>query len=159
VDTYNVNLAAVRIPRAKRFTWFLIQFAMFGPLYFLVLLASQWLFHLHREIDLVGMFIKAVIFGIGMSLLSSFRKGGQYQIEIDEEEIRTKNFSSVGWGAARTVRKGEVRTLVESQNGMLISCYSRVGTAFWGGIWVPKQLADYEYLKRIVSNWKASPAA
>jgi hypothetical protein len=159
VDTYSIDLAAVRVPRAKRFTWLLIQFAILVPLYFFVLLASQWLFHLHRETDRVGMIIQSVIFGFCMSLLSSFRKGAQYQIEVDEEAIRTKNFSSNNWLSSRAIRRGEVRTLIERRNGLLVSRHNRVGTFFWGGVWIPKQLADYEYLKRMVSSWRVLPAA
>ena len=39
---------------------------------------------------------------------------------------------------------------------MIVSRYNRVGTFFWGGILIPKNLAYYEYLKRLVSSWKSA---
>ncbi len=91
-----------------------------------------------------------------MSLTFTFRKAVQYQIVVDDEEIRTGNFTSMNWLAARTVRRSEIKTAFEKRSGMIVSRYNRVGTFFWGGILIPKNLAYYEYLKRLVSSWKSA---
>jgi hypothetical protein len=153
VDIYNVDLATARIPRGKRFRNFLAMFAIFGPVYF----AIEWLWPARSGSDrTLEMAVQAVLWGFGMSIMFSFRKGAQYQIIVDEDEISTKNFKFMNRLSSRTIPRSHVRTLIEKRNGLMISRHNRVGAYFWGGIWIPKQLADYEYLKRLVSSWKAA---
>jgi hypothetical protein len=157
VDIYNVDLATARIPRGKRFRRFLAMFAIFGPVYFAIEFAFEWLWPVHRGRDRTfGMAIQAVLWGFAMSITFSFRKGAHYQIIVDEDEISTKNFKSMNRLSSRTIPRSQVRTLIEKRNGLMISRHNRVGAFFWGGIWIPKQLADYEYLKRLVSSWKVA---
>jgi hypothetical protein len=155
VDIYNVNLGVMRIPKRKRLEDFLVLLAICGSTYF----AIEWLWPGHHGKEkFLGMIIQAVLWGLGMSVMFSFKRGAEYQLVVDEdeEEISTKNFKSNSRLFSRTVRRGQIRTVVEKDKGLLISRHSRVGTFFWGGIWIPKQLADYEYLKRLVLSWKVA---
>ena len=155
MDIYNVDLATARISTAKWFARFLALFVQFGLIYFAVMFVLEWFWLRHNGRDTIrGFTFKVFFWALFMSLSFSFRKPGQYQIVVDEAEISTKNFRSMSWLSSRTIRRSEVRTLIERPNGLLISRYNRVGTFFWGGIWIPKQLADYEYLKRLVFSWK-----
>jgi hypothetical protein len=160
VDIYNVNLGVMRISKRNRLGNFLVFLAISAPLYF----AIEWLWPGHHGKDeVLGMEFKAVFWGFGMSVMFSFHRRGlfgsaEYQLVVDEDEgeISTKNFKSNNRLFSRTVRRGQIRTVVEKEKGLLISSHNRVGTFFWGGIWIPRQLADYEYLKRLVLSWKVA---
>jgi hypothetical protein len=155
VDIYNVSMAANRIPKVKRLGSFVALFAIYVPAYFVVELATHWLWPGHRRSDTASrMVVTAVVWGLLMTIALSFRKAAEYQIIVDDDEISTKNFNSRNRLYSRRVHRGQVRTLIEKRQGLLISRHNRIGTFFWGGLWVPKQLADYEYLKRLVSGWK-----
>ena len=104
------------------------------------------------------MLVQATLWASFMTIAFTFLKVGHYQILVDDEEMST-NFKSRNHLFSRTVRRGEVKTLIQRRHGLLISEHNRIGTYFWGGVWVPKELADYEYLKRLAMSWKASPAA
>ncbi len=99
--------------------------------------------------------IYAIFWAFGMSLFFLFKKANEYQLIVDDEEIRATNFRQNNFLFTRSVRRGEVTTIVEKERGLLISRHGRIGTFWWGGIWIPKQLADYEYLKRLVVSWRA----
>jgi hypothetical protein len=91
--------------------------------------------------------------------LSITNSWANYQIVVEEDEITTRNFNSYNRMFSKTIRRGEIRTVVEKKQGLLISSRGRVATSFLGGIWIPKQLADYEYLKRLILNWRAEESA
>jgi hypothetical protein len=155
VEIYNVNIAANGIPRIKRLIAVVVLFAITVTAYFAVELATRWRWPEHNESDTVSqMFVQAIIWGLLMSIIFSFRKAPKYQIVVDDDEISTKNFDSMNRLYSRSIHRGQVRTLIERKTGLLVSRHNRFGTFLWGGVWVPKQLADYEYLKRLVSEWK-----
>ncbi len=155
MDIYDVDPSAKRIPQVKRITTFLALFAELGLVYFALEFLFEWLWPARHGIERIwGMIVKAVFWAFLLSLTFPFKKLGQYQIVVDEDEISTRSFTAMSWLSSRTIPRSEVRTLVERRNGLLISRYNRIGTFFWGGIWIPKQIADYEYLKRLVSSWR-----
>ena len=126
---------------------------------FAIELGTKWLWPAHGESgSILGMVFTAIFWGLVMSKTFVFRKAASYQILVDEDEISAKNFKSMNWLSSRTIRRLQVRTVIEKREGLIISRYNRVGTFFWGGIWIPKQLADYEYLKRMVTSWRAATA-
>jgi hypothetical protein len=152
VDIYNVNRSVVRVPKRYRLRNFLVLFAIYAPIYFAIL--WLWTGH-HGKNEIVGTVIQSVLWGIGMSMIFSTRAEYQLMVKEDEGEIST-NFKSINRLFSRTVRPGQIRTVVEREKGLLISRHDRVGTFFWGGIWIPRPLADYEHLKRLVLSWKAA---
>jgi len=84
----------------------------------------------------------------------------KYQIVVDDDEITTRNFNSYNWMLCKTIRRREICTVIEKEQGLLISRKGRAATRYlFGGIWIPKHLADYEHLKRLVLSWKAEQAA
>jgi hypothetical protein len=60
----------------------------------------------------------------------------------------------------KTVRKAEVKTVSETRGNTLrggalrISKYGRLGTWFWGCIWIPKALPEYESIKALALSWR-----
>lgn len=130
------------------------MFLLYAVGYFAVEWATHWLWH--RDSDsgsAFGMLVTAILWATIMSTVFSSLKPAEYQIMVDEEQIRTGNFKSWNQLFSRSIHRSEVKTLIERKNGLLISRHNRIGTFLWGGIWIPKQLADYEYLKRMVSGW------
>jgi membrane-bound metal-dependent hydrolase YbcI (DUF457 family) len=154
VDIYNVNIAKTRIPRVQRFGSFLGLFAMYAMCYFAVEWAIHWLWPRDRNsASALGMLVTAVIWATLMSTVFSSLRPVEYQIMVDEDEISTGNFKSWNQLFSRSIHRGEVKTVIERKKGLLISRHNRIGTFLWGGIWIPKQLDDYEYLKRLISGW------
>ena len=158
MNVYNVNSATVRVPRTQRLVSFLILLTLEVSIYFAALLATHWLWHWNPESRTLGLFLQSILFGFVMSIMFYFLRPARYQILVDDEEMST-DFNSRNHLFSRTVRRGEVKTLIQRRHGLLISQHNRIGTYFWGGVWVPKELADYEYLKRLAISWKASSAA
>jgi len=44
---------------------------------------------------------------------------------------------------------------VHRDGGLMLSDRGRFGTFMWGGVWIPRALPEYEYLKRVAEMWKA----
>ncbi len=63
----------------------------------------------------------------------------------------------------RAIRKEQAKTIVETSAGILrapglrISKYGSVGTWFWGCVWIPKAIPEYEYARSLIFNWSAQP--
>jgi hypothetical protein len=164
MDIYNVDLTDMLVARHRRWRMFFILFAVTAPAYFV----AEWLWPAHPEARRIWeMAIIAFFWGLVMSLISSSRKRmlsitrpwRTYQIVVEEDEIKTRNYESWNWMFSRTIRRGEIRTITEKEAGLFISTHDRVGAFLWGGILIPKRLADYEYLRRLLSNWKVEESA
>ena len=111
MDIYDVDLAAKRIPKTKRIVTFLALFAEFGLVYFAIEFLFEWLWPARHGREWIwGMVAKALFWAFFMSLTFSFKKPGQYQIVVDEDEISTRNFKTMSWLSSRTIRRSEVRT-------------------------------------------------
>jgi hypothetical protein len=60
----------------------------------------------------------------------------------------------------RSVRKSEVRTVIESNGNVLrppslrISKYGWFGTFLWGEIWIPKALPECAAIRDLALSWK-----
>jgi hypothetical protein len=158
IEVYDVDLHDTLVTRHKRLRMFFLAFATVTPMHF----ALNWLWPLHGEArEVWDMAIQAILYGLLMSAICSSRKWmlyitkswSKYQIVVADDEIKTRNFESHNRMLSRTIQRGEIRTLIEKEAGLLISSRDRVGTFFFGGIWIPKRLADYEYLRRLLSRW------
>lgn len=164
MEIYNVDLGEALGSKYRRTRMFFIVFACTAPIYF----ALEWLWPRHNPAPHVTeMVIQAIIFSLVMSAalpsrtrwLSITKSWANYQIVVEEDEITTRKFNSYNRMFSKTIRRGEIRTVVEKKQGLLISSRDRVATFVFGGIWIPKQLADYEYLKRLMLNWRAEESA
>jgi hypothetical protein len=62
----------------------------------------------------------------------------------------------------RSIRREEAKMVIETDGGILavpglrISKYGRLGTWFWGCVWIPKTIPDYGYVRDLAFSWKAS---
>ena len=164
MEVYNVDLVEDIASKHRRVRMFFILFACGAPIYF----ALQWFWHSHPRPTVTEMAIQAIFFSLLMSAIQSSRSRwlstskswSKYQIVVDDDEITTRNFNSYNWMLSKTIRRGEIRTVIEKEQGLLISRKGRAATRyFFGGIWIPKHLADYEYLKGLVISWRAEQAA
>jgi len=164
MEIYNVDLTEAIASKHRRVSMFFIMFACTAPTYFVL----EWFWHSHPRPTVTEMAIQAILFSLGMSAIQSSRSywrsasksWSTYQIVVDDDEIATRNFNSFNRLHSKTIRRGEIRTVIEKEQGLLISRRGRAATRyFFGGIWIPKQLADYEYLKRLVLGWSAEQAA
>jgi hypothetical protein len=111
---------------------------------------------------LVNSSIFASLFAVSMTICQAVRtawfrrKERQYELAIEGDEMRSKYLVPFfGHMAGRYVRRGQIRTLIERNRGLTVSKYSRVGTFFLGGVWIPKTLPEYEFLKSLAISWKA----
>ena len=135
---------------------FIKLFILSVPIYFVSSFLVGWVWPASsKRVGVTGIVIQTIFWAFGMSLFSSFKKANEYQLFVDDEEFRQTNFRENNRLFTRSVRRGQIRTVVENERGLLISRHGRIGTFWWGGVWIPKQLADYEYLKRLAGSWQA----
>ena len=164
MEVYNVDLVEDIASKHRRVRIFFTLFASAAPVYF----ALEWFWHSRPKPTVAEMAIQAIFFGLVMSAIQSSRSRwlslskswSKYQIVVDDDEITTRNFNSYNWMLCKTIRRREICTVIEKEQGLLISRKGRAATRYlFGGIWIPKHLADYEHLKRLVLSWKAEQAA
>jgi hypothetical protein len=120
----------------------------------------------HVSYELVYELVRAVFLPFFWSLLMSWyfcsksfllgltKSWKNYQIVIEEDRISTRGFSSQNWMISKSILRDKVRTIIENKKGLLVSDRGRLGTYLFARIWIPNQLPDYEYLKRLVTSWK-----
>jgi hypothetical protein len=155
VPTFTVNPQDLNFPTLP--ARLLLLVGCYAPLYFAI--EYFWRGHGGRTsfIQMVSMaLIQSIFFAISMSFFYKRAHTG-YEISVDDDESRiTRNFRTSNHLSARTVRRGQNRTVIERRQGLLISGRNKIGTFLWGGIWVPKTLAEYEFLKSLALSWKKS---
>jgi hypothetical protein len=99
--------------------------------------------------------ISGVVFAL-MCELAFARWFFPYTLVVSDECI-----TAVFPRSERTVRKAELRTVTETNGNafhpaaLRISKYGRFGTWFWGCIWIPKALPDYEAIRALALSWKS----
>jgi hypothetical protein len=92
-----------------------------------------------------------------------FNRGGVVDVEVtvDGDELGVLHTN----GAVREVCLNKVRTFVEKREnllqdgGMLLSERSRLGTFLWGGVWIPRELPEYEMIKNLVTLRRMTPGS
>ncbi len=106
----------------------------------------------------VDQIAQSIMTGIFFMLGTSFLLWWQYTfaLELSDDVITMR-----GILFTRTVRKGEVKNVVEKRRRLLAPPGVRilkygVGAWFWGGIWVPKALPEYEEIRNTALSWQRS---
>lgn len=114
-------------------------------------LGPSWLSSGHP--DIVGVIISAPIFAILSVAL--IKRNLNYKVVVSEDSI-----TAVHPMYKKSVRRSEVKTVAESEGNVLtapslrISKYGRFGTWFWGYIWIPKALPEYDSIKNLALSWQ-----
>ena len=109
--------------------------------------------------------LTAVIWGALMVFATPIsRISRNYKLLVDEESI-TAVIDGTGLGRwctlRRTIRKGKVRTIFGiagrfgGLRGIGVSERSRLGSRFWGFVFLPESMPEYESLKNVVEGWRA----
>jgi hypothetical protein len=102
--------------------------------------------------------IVAVIAGVVFALICEFTFATwffPYTLVVSDDCI-----TAVFPRSERTVRKAEVKTVTETNANafhgaaLRISKYGRLGTWFWGCIWIPKTLPDFDSIRTMALSWK-----
>jgi hypothetical protein len=148
VDTYSLPAYAWPPRQPKTLFNFLLSFASYDLIFFAIELVWN---HFSPRDSVKGLAFKALFWSFGVSLWNHLRKENDppdYSLVIDDEAISMKLLRSGKAIYRQRVGREEIRTIVERAKGLMISEHGRVGAFFLGGVWVRKQLADYEYVKR-----------
>jgi|GEM_PF-6123072 len=74
----------------------------------------------------------------------------QYELWLEDDAVRVRS----KW-FDRSVRKGEIRTMIERRDGLLVSSRGRVGMFFCGGLLISRMLPEYDQLQNMIESWRA----
>ena len=103
--------------------------------------------------DIPGAIISSVFFAfVSVALI---KRNLNYKVVVSEDCI-----SALHPWFKRSVRKNEVKTVAESEGSiwtapsLRISKYGPFGTWFWGYIWIPKALPEYDSVKNLALSWQ-----
>lgn len=75
----------------------------------------------------------------------------QYELRVDENELRVTSTCM-----DRSIHRGQIRTLMEENHGLIVSSRGKVGAYLWGGVLISRALPEYEQLKRLAESWKVA---
>jgi hypothetical protein len=166
MDTYEVKLKS---PSGKP-KYKIIAVLCFIALLFLIRFSLSILLHTPSEMrsalpsGTIQIGIWSLLVALGM-VFSGQLVVPSYKLLVDEESI-TGVTEFTGWMKwrvkRRTVRKGRVRTILEIKTtafhpgGFGVSERSMFGSRMmWGFVYVPKDLPEYDDLRRLVEGWRS----
>lgn len=101
-------------------------------------------------------FILDAVLAVAIDFFSGSKRPA-YDVEIDDEVIRIRN----GDWHNRSVRKGHIRYLREvtgnlfREGALRLSEYGPIRTHFFGCVWIPASLPEYEQIKAKARSWMA----
>lgn len=75
----------------------------------------------------------------------------RYSVLVDEDAICTLTRTG-----AKSVRRGKVRTIRESESGLYLSEDSGWRAKLRGSVWVPRDLPQYAHLKDLAVSWQTA---
>lgn len=82
--------------------------------------------------------------------------GLHYDLVVRDDEI-TAQYAI----AFKTIHRGKVRTILErgrwlsNRPGIVASERSKLGVWFWGGVFIPQDLPEYDRLRDMILSWRA----
>jgi hypothetical protein len=154
MQTYHVSCEIAGFSRKRK----LLRGLLVAGLYVVLnmafsLLWPSWM----SSRNVSGEFVEAVLGGVIFAFLfvALMKRNLDYKVVVSDDCI-----TAVHPKYKRSVRKSEVKTVAESDGNILaapslrISKYGRLGTWFLGGIWIPRALPEYEYLRNLALSWK-----
>jgi hypothetical protein len=153
VQTFSMPADAWSPRGTKKLLTFLLSFSISAlALFALKVLVN----HFSLQSGILGMALESLAVSFFLTVWIYRRREElrlHYELVIDDDVIRL-NFGSDKALYCRSVNREKIQTLVESEKRLLVSEHGRVMTFFLGGVWVPRKLPDYEYVKRLVTNWQ-----
>lgn len=157
MKTYNVTPELVGFSRKRK----LLDVLIGAVLFVLLEVLFQWRsFFSNSPHRLSPIMVNAAISGViyaGVDAVFIERRF-TYEIVVTDDCI-----AAIGPGVKRSVRKNELKTISESEGnffvgpGLRISKHGPFGTWFWGSIWIPKTLPEYESVRALVLSWQSRP--
>ena len=154
VRTYHVTAEMAGFSRRRSTLRVLYLAGLFATIHFL--LGFVW--HGSGASSVIGNLIQSMVTGVLFALVFFFaflKPNMNYDLIVSDESI-----SAVHPWFDRGVRKGEVRTVVETAGNALtpaalrLSKFRRIGTFLWGCVWIPRALPEYESIKALAESWK-----
>jgi hypothetical protein len=147
-----MSLDEVKASRPKPTTRLLVIAAIYAPVYFVVHVANQraWAPAYARPglaSNLILTAIQTIIFSCAIVWFTE-RRVTELEIFVDDDRICVRN---------QCITRGQVKTVVERKNGILLSDRGRLATYLFGGVWIPRQLPAYEHLKSLALSWCGPP--
>lgn len=98
--------------------------------------------------------IVAVTCIISAQLLLNADATKTYKVLVDDDAICTLTRSGV-----KSVRRGHIRTIKETEWGLLLSEEGSWKARLRGSVWLSSELDAYGALKELASSWKDSSTA
>jgi len=153
MKTYRVTSELAGFTRKRMFLRVLLAAGVFAALY--VLLWTPWSSPSHLLMDFSRAVISGVIFGLLFVLL--LKRYLTYEVIVSDDYITAAH--PFPW-SERSIRRDELKSVWETHGNVFIapalriSKYGRFGTWFWGGIWIPKALPEYEVIRDLALSWK-----
>ena len=157
VEVYSQPADAQKTSRSRLFARVLTWFSFCSIGYFL--LDWFWPFS-HQTRSFAGSATKALAWSAFMCVFMVFRTSSNRvpcSVTVDGDSIIGK-----ASGGFRKVHRGQIKTIVDwktnllRDGGLMVSDRGRFGTFMWGGgLWIPRTLPEYEYLKSVAEMWKA----
>ena len=165
MDTYEVKLKSPRVnPKYK-----IISVLCFAAFFFLIRFGWSILSPTPSEMSsgLPSVATEIGILSLLLALVMVFFKSARipnYKLLVDEESITgvTEYTGWMSWFVKRTtVQKSRVRTIFEIKKtashpgGLGISERSMFGARMCGFVFLPKELPEYDDLRRLVEGWRS----
>jgi hypothetical protein len=97
---------------------------------------------------IISVIIQAIIFATVVTIIDRATLK-DYEITVSDSEMSTR--ATV---FRRSVHRGQIRTILEKRRGLVVSERGKVGTFLWGGVWVPKQLREYDSVRNLALLWR-----
>jgi hypothetical protein len=166
MDTYEVKMKSPRV----NLKYQIIGVLCFAALFFVLRFGLSIFFPTEHERSrgmpgvAIEIGILSLLAGIGMVFVRLPRPLPKYKLLVDEESITgvTEYTRWMRWRVKRTtVRKSRVRTIFEIKasafhpGGLGISERSMFGARMWGWVFLPKDLPEYDDLRRLVEGWRS----
>ncbi len=164
MDTYEVKMKSPRVNPKYKIIAVLCFAAFFFLLRFGWSILSPTPSEMSRGLPSVAIEIGtlSLLWALGMVFFKSARLPN-YKLLVDEESITgVTEYTGMRWFVTRrTVRKSRVRTIFEIKatafhsGGLGISERSMLGIRMLGCVFLPKELQEYDDLRRLVEGWRS----
>jgi hypothetical protein len=150
VETYTLDAAGLRFVRHRYLIRAVVGSLVAAAVY--VLIARPW--GAGRE-PVLRVAVTAVFQATAFALFfGSLAWSGleHYRLTVADEKM-TLSLPNLLF-RPHTVCRGQIRTIIERKRSMTISRWGTIGTRLLGGVWVPRELPEYEQIRRLALTWR-----